>query len=500
MSLGFQEEKYRLKQAYQEQKVNCQKASMLSIEEGGNGILPQNKFDLRDVEKDFISDFGVVKTCNLKKGGFVTWIWSPLYWHHVAIDEAGLRQEYFAWLDEVLPDGIEYSQAAMERSYQRMRRSILRLEISGLSVLKATQAMFRNGIYDAKENQFRSLPPMELKRYFSLFCFDIDFNIEAPNPDCFDELLQDALSSPEAITLFYEQVGSILLPIPTHKKLIVYQGVPQAGKTRLSNIIIQLMPSGDTKVLDSLSDITDKNLSDVTNPIRLAYVKELGKNKIPARQIVSLKGFADGSSLPNVPSFKILLNTNYAICTGENGEIENALRVRLSVLPFPKPMSNAMPCVAAYEDCHFEQERSAIIVKALRAYSHVLRNGNSFSFDFEINRCLDCSATQSTTMDQIQELLERANGQLQTMSQNTLKYVLDKLFVLGDTTNPEMTVSRIIEAVNQVLPNELRSEASAGTKLRECYGSNLKSSRNGSNGKTCYNLYPRPLTVDEDKQ
>ena len=220
----------------------------------------------------------------------------------------------------------------------------------------------------------------------------------------------------------------------------------------------------------------------------MIQVKEVGKSKIAAKQIVKLKAYADGSRYPGASSFKILLNTNYAITTDEDGYIEPALKNRLSILPFPKPMDNTDPRVFSFEDTFFEQERPLIILKALRAFSNVLRNNNRFSYEFQPNVYVfdkDVQEQSNYPLDNI----DFSNPPPLTPSRQTqFEQLMRQLFSLSDDVNPDMTVKNIMALVNGYMPNEFKDEASAGKRIREFFGNdNLKSKRN-SEGITCYNL------------
>ncbi len=93
------------------------------------------------------------------------------------------------------------------------------------------------------------------------------------------------------------------------------------------------MPYEDTLVISNLTPISNDNL--ISSPVRLIQIQELGKNKIAAKQIVKLKAYADGSRYPGASSFKILINTNYAITTDEDGIIEPALKKPAFHTSFP---------------------------------------------------------------------------------------------------------------------------------------------------------------------
>ena len=300
-------------------------------------------------------------------------------------------------------------------------------------------------------------------------------------------LLLDSLGTQEAVKLAYEQIGAILTPITTIKKIFAFQGKSQGGKTRLSNIITRLMPHDDTTTLNSLSEISDDNF--LTNPTRLVYVKEVGKNKLPAKQIAKLKSFADGSCLPEATSFKILLNTNYSIITGDNSALEPALAYRLSVLPFPKAMDNVNPAVASFEDMYFEKEKPHIILKSLLAFSGVLNKKNKFSSQFEPNSCIedDDQKNVSTLSDTERQNFSEIANNLDINTQLKLTQLFNEMFQLTENINPDMPIGLILQSVNIALPGALKDANSGGKRLKQHFGEKLKKTRN-NRSEICYNL------------
>ena len=268
------------------------------------------------------------------------------------------------------------------------------------------------------------------------FSFDINYPHRFEEPVAFNALLADALNGDEnAISLYWEQHGAILNPVSTLKKVFAFQEAPGGGKTRISNTIAATMPYEDTIVISNLAPISNDNL--ISSPVRLIKIQELGKNKIAAKQIVKLKAYAAGSRYPGASSFKILLNPNYAVTTDDDGIIELALKSRLSILPFPKPMDNTDPFLP-----------------------------NVYVFDKDVQ---EQPIYQADTIDISSLPLATPSRQTQ------FKQLMNQLFILCDDVNPDM-------------PGEFKDEASAGKRIRDLFSNdNLKSKRNAE-GATCYNL------------
>ena len=443
--------------------------------------------DWKRLEDSFAVKYAITK---IRVQGKVDWKYAFLERddnRHIVVDSTYLKDEYLAYIDEQIADSINFPQGLFNRSAQSLLHKIPRLEKSNLILLQPQQVMMNNGFLDVQAWEFTPVYPEQRHKFFTLFSLDIDFNPTIQNSDAFDALLWDSLGSQEAVDLAYEQIGAILTPVTTIKKIFAFQGKSQGGKTRLSNIITQLMPADDTKILNSLSEISeDKSLD---TPVRLVYVKEVGKNKLSAKQIVKLKAFADGSNLREANSFKILLNTNYPIVTGDNSALEPALANRLSVLPFPKAMDNINPAVASFEDVFFEREKPAIILKALLAFSNVLNNKNLFSSQFEPNVCFEDDRQQISfsLSDSERQNFSAALKTLENRAQPSLASLFDQIFLVTENVNPDMTTDSIFLAINQISPHSLKNPASTGKLLSHHFGNKLISGRNNK-GKTCYNL------------
>ena len=485
----------RAKQALDE--YNDSRKQMTQTDKSDTSLEQIKNFDSKNHEETFTTNRSIVK---VKKYGSVDWIFmifDPNSNRHVPVDTKKLEAEYLAYLDEVCPEIFELQSAMLRRSFQRLCRHIPTLEQSGLTILEPTQLMFKNGFLELQTSRFYHLDTSKRKNYFTLFSFDVNLDCNENGftayPYAFDALLHASFDSDDIVQLAYEYIGAMLTPITTLKKVFAFQGKSQGGKTRLSNIITRLLPPEDTLILSNLSEISNDRLT--SSPIRILYIQELGKNKLPAKQIAKLKAFADGSHLPGASSFKILLNTNYPIRTGDNNTLEPALANRLAILPFPKAMDNSDPIVAAFEDLHLEKEKSAIIVKALMDFRKVMLNNNQFSTACPINACVeedDFQTSQYLSDTEREKFIAKAT---ETPAPNNfkLKQLLDEMFLLTNSANPVMTPEHIMALINDTIPDALKDAASTGKILNRHFGDKLQPKR--ICGNTCYNLMYNPKTL-----
>ena len=488
------EEKFRQKQIFDQYEDSRKKIARLNQ---GDETVIGNSLDWKTLEDSFIIVYGIAK---IRVHGKVAWRYAFLDRdenRHILVDDTFIKNEYFTYIDEQITDDNNFPQLLFNRSAQRLLHKIPRLDKSKLIQLQPQQVMMNNGFLDVHSWNFTHVKPEDRHNFFTLFSLDINFKSILENPDAFDALLWDSLGSQEAVNLAYEQIGAILTPITTIKKIFAFQGKSQGGKTRLSNIITRLMPHDDTTTLNSLSEISDDNF--LTNPTRLVYVKEMGKNKLPAKQISKLKSFADGSCLPEATSFKILLNTNYSIITGDNSALEPALAYRLSILPFPKIMKNTNPLVASFEDFYFAKEKPHIILKSLLAFSGVLNKKNQFSSQFEPNSCIedDDQKNVATLSDTERQNFSEFANNLDINTQLKLTKLFNEMFQLTENINPDMPIGIILQAVNSALPGALKDPNSGGKRLKQHFGEKLKKTRN-NRGEICYNLKLSNLILNQN--
>ena len=443
---------------------------------------------LKNIEQEFICHYALVKVRVQGQTNRLYAMRSTEYNRHIYVTEKALLQEYSFFIEKKLPESEELSQATLDRSFNRLLHFVSKLEDSGLKVLESHQVMFLNGYFDVKTGKFYPVDAENHNQYFNTYSIEINFKQNALLPKVFDKMLHDMLGgNNKAMRLAYEQIGAMLTPIPILKKIIVFQGKSQGGKTRLSNIIQNLFTPDDIYPLDAISQMTaDKLARSSKTPISLIYVKELGKNKLASEQIRSLKAFADGSNrLGGNP--KILLNTNYAIYTGKE-TIEPALENRLSVLPFSKTMDNSDQDVSAFEDMYFETEKDDIILYSLQQFHFALQKGNKFSVEFPVNVCIedDSEVNSELTPSDLRSINQAIASPSQLNTRPKFNQVLDKMFSLTKEVNPDMPAKFIMMKINEVLKDEVENTASLGKRLRSHFCDKLLFKRIRDD--MCYNL------------
>lgn len=449
---------------------------------------PSVQNDLSAYGLEFIDMNSLVKIPDKKsKNGFLYMIHSKENNRHIPIESNTLYQEYAFFIRNQSNGNYEIPEAKISQFFFQLTRQIPFLAKSGLNILPESGVMFLNGFYDLHNREFVEITKMMPHNIFNEFSLEFNFPSENKSPVKFDMILSDMFDGDEnKIRLAYQFIGAILSPGIPLKNIFVFQGKSQGGKTLLSETIKKLLPMDDTDTLDTLAQITNAISTPTLLPRRLIYVKEVGKKSIPSQQIASLKSAADGTS-ERGQQYKILLNTNYGIYTGDPKLLEPALRNRLIVLPFPKPMDHR-EYIAPFKTDYFENEKPLIARKALEAFADVIANNNEFSYSFEINTCIENENAEQIPIakEELHEL-DSAKSENQIPKGIDLSKVLDDLFDLQDEINPNMTAEIVKNAVNQACGrNRIPDNERMGKALHAKYGNQLKNDRIKQN--TCYNL------------
>ena len=465
LELGFMEQKYLLNQKYRGMNVGFSDGGYV---EGENfGAMPLN---IPSLLEGFRNKYHIVKE---RLNGSLEWrylIREVDGLRHIPCDEKELNEFFLDFIEETAGN-LELNKAESKSLFEKLkRRHIPKVDKSDLELIPDSSLVFKNGILDICTNSF--LPSVPAQR-FNRFAMELDYPKEHKEPAAFDAFLDDIFENAEWKNLCYQIIGALLSPVATLKRIYVFQGVSNAGKTRLSNIIMRMMDETDVTEFNTLSDITTSDKDTQLHHTRLVNIKEASKKKIAAKQISCLKGYADGGS--SAAKFKILVATNYMLTTGDDGELESALRNRFIVLPFANAMTNEDPRVASFEDCYFEQEKPYIVRKALEAFSEVLRNDGRFCCEPEINKY-------------IADVDDGITGGESASKQDAMSTV-EKYFDVGDTLNLQLSGQEILERLKEADPANFRemSPASLSRMLNDGLKGKLMSKR--IKNVTRYNLF-----------
>ena len=498
-------ERFSYKKALEELKIQQgRETGMITTETGAIIPFPQNPtINLREFEQDYIIKHAIVKLGSRCTSKYSIMVRSVDEHRHITIEDNDLKINYFDEM-ELLPNSDILPQTAKENSFRRMKSLIPKLQNAKLHILNEYEVMFTDGYLNLKTMDFTPVEGTQQNEYFNVFSVDIQYSDgTCDNPRVFDAFLRLILDNAEpARKGVYQMIGSILAPAPSFKKCYLLQGMSNSGKTTLVNHIMRLISDEDIMELSNISQLTDSSLTNPKTPLRLIHIRELGSDKLASKQIVSIKSFVDGSSSSlGSSSFKIIMTTNNKITTGKDGLIENGLKNRLLVIPFPKAIDfdDADPDVQALGDVFFEKERRSIIITALKEYSEVLRNSGKFSCDYEVNTVVEPTEENCQGLtDEERASIPDAINENQTNSQPVLAEIFDRCFVIADRVNPDMTAEVVMNTVNSVRKGLLITPASTGRELSAHFGDRLCSGR--PNGKTAYNLeFSSPQSSSENE-
>ena len=362
-----------------------QNSSAGSNNEGYEVTLTPKNIDWRELIKSFIAEKSLVK--EIVNSVKVFWIRDTDSERHITVSEQELKGEFDIFIESKCGFEVEYSTVQFNKAFRQLTRQTPVIEKADLIKLSENELMFANGYLNLVSNKFY---PLDDRKYFNKFSILTDYNSTAPNPDVFDAVLDDMFKGKEdSIYLAYQLIGALISPVSTLKRIYVFQGVSNGGKTRLANVIYRLLNGEGIFTFNTVSDITTDELIKQSYSFRLAYIKDCSRQKLKDKQVSYLKSYADGGHLQNSATFKILICTNSPIVTGDNGFLAESLRNRFVTLPFPVAMDNSSEEVANFEEYYFEKEKDGIIKKALEAFSEVLQSGGKFAVDYPINAVVE---------------------------------------------------------------------------------------------------------------
>lgn len=306
---------------------------------------------------------------------------------HIKITDKDLKKEIEGLFYSEYPE-YDFTDSDVEKMFNISLRNIKSIADSDMTIIGDHQVMFLNGIYDFVKREFT--PQQDCDNIFTKFSLPLKYD-PASNTDAFDAMLNDIFGGdPIKIELLYQVFGAILSNKNALKKIFLFQGVSNGGKTRLADILLRCLDYDDYLDYNTISDITNIEVQKKAQDKKVVYMKDISDKKLLTKQVSYLKSYADGSSGMSAATFKILAAANCAIKTEDDGSISNALKNRLLTIPFSKPMDNSDPRVSAFEDVYFEKECSGIVLKSLHCFKEVIEESPPrFICEYEPNECLD---------------------------------------------------------------------------------------------------------------
>lgn len=181
----------------------------------------------------------------------------------------------------------------------------------------------------------------------------------------------------------WQMIGYLLVPDQTGKSFFLLQGVPNSGKTVLGNLIRSCFGGDVVSALDINELGGEFALSDLVGK-KLCVDFDLPADPFSKRAVSKLKKLTGGDPTSSNVKFadrvkfvntaKLLFATNHAALIPNQDE---AFFDRMAVIPFK--VSIPREAQDRQLSQKLEQERNAIIVRALDAYRELRNNGYIFA-------------------------------------------------------------------------------------------------------------------------
>ena len=403
--------------------------------------------------------------------------------------------------------GNDLSASQIEKIYQFVLTEIPTLGDSGLTVVPKDQLIFLNGICDLTGRNFSSwdycssdFPSNQIFNQISIPCeFICTGSLPGPPPK-FDSILNDMFLTDDKKELekkkklAYQFIGAILAPTSWIKAgIFIFQGVNDAGKSILADIITHLLGEDTVLKVDDINNILSDESIELSRQKRLLYVREASDRRIGKKAINFLKDYSDKSSEYPSPSFKILICTNNPVYTASNPlKLKDELRKRINVLSFERALDDGKSAHEYIEKC-FSNEKQAIYLHAMKNFCDFIQNDCNFITTCKINEVIGCDdISDNENYDRgivnncINDIKQRGKGL-------DLNEVLRRLYELtpDQKVNYDLPCEQIIREVNEVFIRaglvEKLNQQNIFDNLKKCFEKDLGKHRKGT-GPVCYNL------------
>lgn len=208
----------------------------------------------------------------------------------------------------------------------------------------------------------------------------------------------------------WECLGYLLAPDQTGKCFILFQGVPDSGKSVVGKFLRGCFPHEDISALE-LNDLSGQfNMADLIGR-KLCIDMDLPSNPFKARAVSNLKKLTGGDMVSTDVKFlsrssfcstvKFLFGTNHAVQVPKE---DSAFINRIVVVPFAfsvekQRQNHRLPELLA-------AERDAIVVKALTYYRELKGRNYCFAGAYQLNAV--CGTDNETALDKVMNFLTKS--------------------------------------------------------------------------------------------
>ena len=283
---------------------------------------------------------------------------------------------------------VDFSASDVDKMVNRVKYATAPLlgEPAAPKISNEMQVFFSNGYYDLKAQCFC---PVDTTFYFHMFSMPFPYQESINEPVIFESILMRTFEGDKRkIKLAYQIIGAIISHVML-KYMFVFQGVTHGGKSTLMECIRRLFYQDETKSVGSMREISDGKGFRTEKKVRLLCIDDAPNEKWNDNVVSYLKTRSKGTSEKGLAPFKILLNTNYPITMKTADGRDESIDTRIIVLPFSKNMREDVDYDSQFIRDHFEnqyeEERPAIVKKALEAFAEVLQNNETFAAQFPLN-------------------------------------------------------------------------------------------------------------------
>ena len=347
------------------------------------------------------------------------------------------------------------------------------LDKSGLKIADGNQTFFHNGYYDIRKGEFIAC---DTKGIFHTFCIPYDFDENAPEPEKFEEILNQTFADDKnKIPLLYQVIGALISDVRSLKYIYVFQGGSHCGKTTVASIILRLLDKKEVKKLNTVNEITGDNLKRLAKSVKVVCIKDSGQEALRVNSVSYLKSYTAGDIDEDDVYFTMLLQTNNPIYSDKAGNVEKALQNRLLVVPFEHDFSSGKnynsldeeedDVAEVYKNNYFNREKQGIVRKALEALHGVMRNGRRFIHRYPLNECVGKAVAPSNALVPLNEPAKDKGQLLKELIENHYEFVDDKIFQADPRCGTDAPT--FFKMVSMTLPNIFANVNSLGKALKD---------------------------------
>ena len=347
------------------------------------------------------------------------------------------------------------------------------LDKSGLKIADGNQTFFPNGYYDIRKGEFIAC---NTKGIFHTFCIPYDFDENAPEPEKFEEILNQTFADDKnKIPLLYQVIGALISDVRSLKYIYVFQGGSHCGKTTVAAIILRLLDKKEVKKLNTVNEITGDNLKRLAKSFKVVCIRDSGQEALRVNSVSYLKSYTAGDIDEDDVYFTMLLQTNNPIYSDKAGNVEKALQNRLLVVPFEHDFSSGKndnsldeeqdDVAEVYKNNYFDREKQGIVRKALEALHGVMKNGRRFIHRYPLNECVGKAVAPSNALLPLNEPAKDKGQLLKDFIENHYEFVDDKIFQADPRSGTDAPT--FFKMVSMMFPGTFANSNSLGKALKD---------------------------------